>query len=217
MDKKALLLISLISIFGVLSVLSVIRTPSNEGSILNPGNNNANINTTKNTQETSANKPLNENETENPGSEIAETEQAEKRNLLELEKSITDIFETSEQLICTGNIEESGSIIDSELYISGDEIRGKFNITSDQGTYTSNILKDENNKMYIWTDIQEQGYLVTLDEDSETESMQYIKSYISNESDLKCENTSLDPNLFNLPNNIEFIDIGENLQGLIGQ
>jgi hypothetical protein len=102
------------------------------------------------------------------------------------------------------------------VYIKSGKMRGDFNAETSAGAMTSHMIVLDNTS-YVWTDETSEGFKISLDQTTETETSASNNTEavdMDKEVDYSCENWSGDESVFSLPSNITFTDMSEMMKGL---
>ncbi len=163
----------------------------------------------------STEEPTPETETTYQATETTNSETTEKLT----PKNLASLLQSGENKTCTYELMQDNKTISGAVFISGDNMRTNYEITSDEPTQnmTGSMIK-MGDKMYIWSSQMQQG--VMMQYDLEELQAQYEKSEsqpgqpsnpapfdINKEMEYKCDSWNVDDNMFTPPSDIEFIDM----------
>lgn len=136
-----------------------------------------------------------------------------------LKGSLFDLVKLGKNVKCTFSIKDEGGESSGTTYVSGGKARSDFTAATTTGEkYESHSITD-NDWIYTWTSVSEQGMKMKLSElpkSEDTDKISAAKSFesINENMDYKCSPWLPDGNKFNAPTNIEFIDYTEMMKNL---
>lgn len=125
-------------------------------------------------------------------------------------KSLRDLLGLGRSQKCTYSEPESGS--SGTVYVSGNESRADFAYKLPDGAEQVSHMIIKEDKMYLWIEGEETGYLMSLSEDedgqeSEGEAQAPETVDLDQAIDYRCEDWSVDDSKFTLPAGVEFKDL----------
>lgn len=121
--------------------------------------------------------------------------------------SVLDLVNKGGNYECTFSHTTDVGTSNGTVYISGKKVRGNFvsNVSVVNMTVKSYMISDEAS-VYTWTDMTSQGYKAPVSSgDTETNTSQSFD--YGQTLDYKCKGWVVDPSVFALPSDIEFIQI----------
>lgn len=129
------------------------------------------------------------------------------------EKSLRDLMTTSSNIACTFDDTESG--VEGEIFVANGNMRGDF-IAQMNGTTVNSNMISTSEKVYVWSDESDQGMVFTLEDIEEFDVENEVSSSVDldEEYNYNCRSWKVDNSVFQLPDNIEFIDYSEMLTQL---
>lgn len=154
-----------------------------------------------------------------PGSEQAEQVQQDQQ---QMRATLENILRRGENSICEfSTTDDEGIATSGRLYVTdgGSRIRGEFDtVLSDGESYRSNLIRN-GTLAYFWTSLSDQGFRMTLDENEESllEPLQGTDdsgAWMNEEyeMDFDCKSWNVDNSVFNLPPDVNFVDMTSTLQ-----
>ncbi|EKD99774.1 MAG: hypothetical protein ACD_22C00177G0002 [uncultured bacterium] len=127
---------------------------------------------------------------------------------------ITDLITLGKSVKCTyATPEQEGTTGTGTIYVSGTKMRGDSTITMSNNTSVESHFISMDNAMYTWSPLMPQGYKIVVDEESlDTEEPGNIPEQakaLQESFDYKCLPWIPDQSLFELPTDVEFVDLSE--------
>lgn len=121
-------------------------------------------------------------------------------------------LESPQKCTVTSQVENSEST--GEVMIANGMMRGTFTSTANGQTITSHmIVKDNTN--YVWSDAMEQGIKMALDASTAPAGENQQGVDVDQEYTYKCESWTEDATAFELPADVNFIDLAAMMSGNI--
>lgn len=140
-----------------------------------------------------------------------------------LSGSFGDLLKLKENYTCTFDYSDDAGIATAgTVYVAdeGTKFSGNFDVTmADGNVVNSNMVKDDE-FTYVWTSALSQGYKLANPENSESllpEDLDAAEDYMLDEDanmDFDCSPWKVDASKFELPTDIEFVDVSAMLQNL---
>lgn len=124
--------------------------------------------------------------------------------------TITDLFTRGENLRCSFNTITDEGEANGTMYISGENARGEFDVTTQEDTLTTNVIR-AGDMFYMWGDAFETGIQMEVSIDEWAQSMQNPESADPGAFDpniqyeFNCDSWTVDSSLFTPPADIEFV------------
>lgn len=170
----------------------------------------------KNAKKTSVDKNLQESQESNEVVENIEKEENLKANIL-------DLMKLGKSVKCTYEVKSEDATTKGQTYVSNGKTRTEMTIDAADGTKIDSFTITEGDWMYMWSSESEQGNKISLKEmesaakDAVTENSENEASYNDQmeKVDYKCSPWIADDSKFNIPTNIEFIDLSEMMKGFL--
>jgi len=161
---------------------------------------------------------------ENKGSNTTNVETNEEEEISD--SSILDLAKLGKNAKCTYNSDEGGTIMEGVVYVSGNKTRSDMKITTAEGTKMDSSSITDSEWMYMWTSETDQGTKMNLkemealaskyeNEDGSVEESDYQYKDQTQKVDYKCRPWVVDNSKFDVPTNINFIDMNEMMKGLL--
>ena len=124
--------------------------------------------------------------------------------------SLCGLMAMSTSQECTFNAPDSNGV----AYIANNQMRGDFNISDSEVNVVSHtIVKD--NKMYVWTDGQAQGFVMEIPEaEAEANTSAQTQVDLDEEIDYDCKSWRVDNSKFQTPTGVQFSDMSAYLQSI---
>jgi len=158
--------------------------------------------------------------------EIVENENSEVTVITEdgeenLSGNIFDLVNLNKSIKCTFKSETEGGAASGVTYVANGKTKTEFEIKNDEMDIKSYSISD-GDWMYTWTSENNQGTKMNLNEmqdmadeniEEETEEIEYTNQ--TQDFDYKCTPWSVDNSVFELPENIEFMDLSEMMEGFM--
>jgi len=158
--------------------------------------------------------------------EIVENENSEVTVITEdgeenLSGNIFDLVNLNKSIKCTFKSETEGGAASGVTYVANGKTKTEFEIKNDEMDIKSYSISD-GDWMYTWTSENNQGTKMNLNEmqdmadeniEEETEEIEYTNQ--TQDFDYKCTPWSVDNSVFELPENIEFMDLSEMMKGFM--
>jgi len=155
---------------------------------------------------------------ENENSEVtAITEDGEEN----LSGNIFDLVNLNKSIKCTFKSETEDGAASGVTYVADGKTKTEFEIKNEEMEMKSYSVSD-GDWMYTWTSENNQGTKMNLNEmqdmadeniEEETEEIEYTNQ--TQDFDYKCTPWSVDNSVFELPENIEFMDLSEMMKGFM--
>lgn len=137
--------------------------------------------------------------------------------------SLLDLMKLGKNVKCTYWTDQEGTTMAGVSYISGQKVRGDFDITTydvntEEGSNTikSHMVTD-GEWVYTWSTATPQGFKMKVDqpENTSTDTTKEAPTKALNESfDYKCTPWLVDNSLFEIPSDIEFTDFSTMMEDL---
>jgi hypothetical protein len=132
-------------------------------------------------------------------------------------KSLKDLLTAGIAQKCTYSSTDEDGSTEGTSYISGGKVRGDFSVVSSGKTTKSHMISDGKTS-YIWTDGEETGFKMTVEETDtqETDSSQTPTQGAAgwdDKFDYKCSAWVTDGSYFTPPSNVKFTDFSELFKG----
>jgi hypothetical protein len=130
--------------------------------------------------------------------------------------SVKDLLALGKNLKCTWTFENEQSQMAGTVYVSGTKSRTDMLVNAPQTENLTTHFISDGQTAYSWTDGQPQGYMFKINPDDQNtpdpENQQYRDW--QNEYEYKCDTWSLDNSLFQIPQDIKFVDLNQQMQEL---
>jgi len=155
---------------------------------------------------------------ENENSEVTVITEDGEENL---SGNIFDLVNLNKSIKCTFKSETEGGAASGVTYVANGKTKTEFEIKNDEMDIKSYSISD-GDWMYTWTSENNQGTKMNLNEmqdmadeniEEETEEIEYTNQ--TQDFDYKCTPWSVDNSVFELPENIEFMDLSEMMKGFM--
>jgi len=133
-----------------------------------------------------------------------------------LKGSLKDLLGLGKSLKCSWSVTDEGTTVEGIVYVSGQKTKTETRVKNQEMDTTTYFLTD-NNTAYSWSQGQTQGYKFNLEDidqdsedqkDDELENDDYAEVW-SEQYEYKCQPWQPDASVFELPADINFIDMGE--------
>jgi outer membrane lipoprotein-sorting protein len=135
--------------------------------------------------------------------------------------SIADLMKRDNALKCEWSMDDSGQRGEGVVYISGENYRQEINLTEPQTMKAYSVSDGE--FIYNWTDQAKQGMKMKKSK-AESQQTQQQETYqesntvdINENIDFNCSGWNVDESKFNLPKDVDFIDLDEQINQMQGQ
>ncbi|KKS30535.1 MAG: hypothetical protein UV00_C0030G0001 [candidate division WWE3 bacterium GW2011_GWF1_42_14] len=127
---------------------------------------------------------------------------------------ITDLISLGKSVKCTYTMpEQKGTTGAGTFYVSGTKMRGDSTITMSNNTSVESHIISIDGTMYMWSPVMPRGYKIVVDKellDTENAADLPEEAKTLQESfDYKCLPWIPDQSLFELPTDVEFVDLSE--------
>lgn len=125
-------------------------------------------------------------------------------------------------LQCTFAYRDETTFSQGTVYVAGERMRGNFNTTIDETEYGSHMIST-NQKVYVWNDEQTQGIVMDAanpdevdlpDVDIGTDTNTSNDVDFNKDYDYQCDTWIPDNKMFEIPAEIEFINIQEKMENI---
>ncbi len=122
-------------------------------------------------------------------------------------ESLLDLVKMGKNLRCTFKTEVANGATAGTVYVSGQNIRADFSVTSGGNTQQTSMIK-EGNTSYIWGGTLSTGVKMTVSLEQLAQNKQASQYVDPNQKvNYSCSPWNVDPSLFTLPTNVKFTDI----------
>jgi hypothetical protein len=124
-------------------------------------------------------------------------------------KSLLDLIKIGQNVRCTFRSEVANGSTEGTVYVSGQNVRGDFNIktTSDGKTMQTSMIKTGDTN-YVWGSSMTTGIKMTISLDKLAQNKQASQYVDPNQKvDYNCTPWNVDASLFTPPSNIKFTDM----------
>lgn len=136
--------------------------------------------------------------------------------------TISDLFAKNTPLQCDFTYTEvdTGATSSGTVYVAGDNMRGNFDTSLEEGTTTQTSMIRRGNEVYTWGFEQGRGYKMQFDESMIEEAKNAAQQYMPQDEkrdssfdpnkqavDYDCRAWSTDASVFTPPDDIEFQDL----------
>jgi major membrane immunogen (membrane-anchored lipoprotein) len=140
--------------------------------------------------------------------------------------SILDLAKMGKNVKCTYKFDNEEAAMEGTVYVSGSKTRSDIKIKISDGTENDSTTITDGEWMYMWSTAAEQGTKMNIKDmeqmaekyktegDAEEDSNNQYKNQ-TQDVDYKCRPWVVDNSKFNIPTNIEFIDMNEMMKGLL--
>jgi hypothetical protein len=124
--------------------------------------------------------------------------------------SIVDLLKNPENVKCSFTSTTELGDTSGTVYVSGENMRGDFELTTKEGAQVSHIIKNEDT-FYMWGDSLKTGLKMAMNINEWAKNAQKVQptgaaSFDPNTPvDFKCAGWTVDSSLFNTPKEIKFI------------
>ncbi|MFW5884958.1 MAG: hypothetical protein ACOCUF_01895 [Patescibacteria group bacterium] len=135
--------------------------------------------------------------------------------------SIADLMKRGNALKCEWSMDDSGQKGEGVVYVSGEDYRQEVNLTEPQTMKAYSVSDGE--FIYNWTDQAKQGMKMKKSKAESQQAQQQEADQepntvdINENIDFNCSGWSVDESKFNLPEDIDFIDLDEQMNQMQGQ
>lgn len=136
--------------------------------------------------------------------------------------TLLDLLKLGKTLKCTYSMTAENTTTSGTSYVAGTNMRGDFEIINPDGTKLLSHMISTGDWVYTWSSASPQGIKMKLT-DTEAESPEPKGSNgegssatdaFKNSFDYKCSSWNEDKSMFQLPTDIQFIDLSESLKGV---
>lgn len=128
-----------------------------------------------------------------------------------MQQSITDIFSSGKTSKCTFNTAETSGNVNGTVYVSGNDARADFEMSTSNGKTTSTHMVRNDDTFYMWGDSLPVGMKMVMNINDLASKMQGNPSTQSfdpsKKVDIKCVSWTKDATLLTPPTNIKFTSI----------
>ena len=122
-------------------------------------------------------------------------------------KSLIDLVRMGQNLRCSFKAEVTNGSTEGTVYVSGQNIRADFNITTSGKIMKTSMIKNGDTN-YLWGDNLPSGIKMTLSLDQISQNEQTSRYFNANQkTDYNCTPWNVDSSLFTVPTNIKFTDM----------
>jgi len=122
-------------------------------------------------------------------------------------KSLIDLVRMGQNLRCSFKTEVTNGSTEGTVYVSGQNIRADFNITTSGKTMQTSMIKSGDTS-YIWGDSLPSGIKMTLSLDQISQNEQTSRYFNANQkTNYTCAPWNVDSSLFTVPTNVKFTDM----------
>ena len=145
--------------------------------------------------------------------------QEEDFGLGKIKGSLEDLFARGQSMECTYSQEQEGMATKGKIYVAGKKVRADFKMTRPDGNKIDSYMIQDGGYAYIWTSQSSQGTKMKIEEEMENrQEGAEIKeemgefSWEEMEIDYSCSAWREDPSYFTPPAQVEFIDLGGQME-----
>ncbi len=138
--------------------------------------------------------------------------------------NILDLAKLGKTVKCTYEAEYEGSKMSGVTYISGDKIRADFTTTDAENEKVDGHMILDGSWEYTWTTLSDQGVKMNIKDlenkvQQNTDGTNSDKSFDALSDDVKynCTKWAADNSMFEVPNNINFVDFTETLDSFTSE
>lgn len=122
-------------------------------------------------------------------------------------KSLLELIKLGQNLRCTFKSEVNNGSTEGTVYISGQNVRGDFNITSEGKTMQTSMIKTGDTN-YVWGSSMPTGIKMTIALDKLSENKQASQYVDPNQKvDYNCTPWNVITSIFTPPTNVKFTDM----------
>ena len=122
--------------------------------------------------------------------------------------SIKNLLASGKNQTCTVKYPAGEQMAEGAVYVSGENLRGDFTMTSEEKTIDSHMIQDET-YMYSWSSLSSQGAKMKIAELEKVQASPTTESVdLNQEVDINCSSWGVDSNKFTPPADINFVETG---------
>lgn len=136
----------------------------------------------------------------------ASQEQKQETGLIK--SSIKSLLSGGKNVICTVKYPDGEETAEGKIYVSGQKMRGDFNMTVSGKAMESHMISD-GSYVYSWSSESGQGVKMKIDQTEVKASPTSESVDIDKEVDMDCSSWGVDNSKFSIPSNIQFTDLSE--------
>lgn len=162
--------------------------------------------------------PFASNDAESESTNTSENTQTSSEN--SMQGTLTSLLGLGKNLQCTFNYSDDTTASSGNVYVSGERFRGDFETTYNDETSISHMISDDQ-MVYVWTDGQEQGFVMeaTDPEEIDIPEVDTLESStntvdLDQEYEYDCDSWIPDNKMFEVPGDVEFTSIQEQLENI---
>ncbi len=119
--------------------------------------------------------------------------------------SLESLLGLGRDLTCTFSRQEVDSQINGTVYVSGEDMRGDFDISSEASGNTESHMIMTGDRVYVWNEGSTQGTQFKASEEDSEQAQKFIN--LDQTLDYDCDSWRKDSSKFNLPPVVTFTDI----------
>lgn len=141
-------------------------------------------------------------------SENTSTEESDSSN------NLLSLLQSGESQMCTYSVDQEGNMISGVVYVSGENMRSNYEITSEDQNMTGSMIK-QGDTMYIWGSSVPQGIKMTVNleelaaqaEANPGQPQPTTPFDVTQDMEYSCDSWNVDETQFMPPANITFTDM----------
>ncbi len=131
--------------------------------------------------------------------------------------SFTDLLKLGRNITCTFDTrDDSGNETKGTVYISGEKMRGTFQLSQVDGTQMDADVLQDGEYNYFWSPQQPQGTKLKIAElendEVDTPDKKSPADFSDDEFDYSCQPWVVNSSIFTPPSTVQFVDITSNVQ-----
>ena len=126
-------------------------------------------------------------------------------------ESLVDLLKNQENVRCTFNNSSEAGDTSGTVYVSGENMRGDFDLTTEDGSESTHVIRS-GDTFYMWGDSLKTGIKMVMNIQDWAESAQKAQPTGAPQAldpnaqvDFKCSAWTVDSGLFNAPSDIKFV------------
>lgn len=147
------------------------------------------------------------NESKESATEIAAKEEGS------ISGSILDLMKLGKSVKCSYSMDTDGNKMDGISYVSGEKVRGDFNVTGPEDMKVESHMISDGQWAYIWSSAMPQGFKMKMTDmetqDSKVPTENTSLATLQKKFDYKCENWTSDNSVFDVPADVTFTDFNK--------
>ena len=136
------------------------------------------------------------------------TSQEQKSETGGIKSSIKSLLSGGKNVTCTVKYPSADQTAEGKIYVSGQKMRGDFNMMVSGKAIESHMISDEA-YIYSWSSEAKQGVKFKVDQTEAKASPTSESVDIDKEVDMDCSSWGVDNSKFSIPPDIQFTDLSE--------